>query len=123
MGKKSKGSNPNIGSLVFTTGTEGNSFFDGLSIEPVNGDDLAPENLNLRVYRDKKMRRGKVATIITGYRGNLNTLKELGKTLKKECGVGGTVKDNEILIQGDFRDQLVKSLIEKGYKKTKPTGG
>jgi translation initiation factor 1 len=123
MGKKNRGSDPKIGSLVFTTGTEGNSFFDEIRIDSVDADELAPSNLELRVYRDKKQRRGKVATIVTGYRGNLNTLKELGKTLKKECGVGGTVKDNEILIQGDFRDKIVKSLIEKGYKKTKPTGG
>jgi translation initiation factor 1 len=120
--RKNKKQNPNIGSLVFTTGTEGNSFFESIEIS-VNADELAPENLNLRVYRDRKMRRGKVATIVTGYRGNINTLKTLGKELKKECGVGGTVKDNEILIQGDFRDKIVASLIKKGYKNTKPTGG
>lgn len=122
MKNKKKKSNPNIGSLVFTTGTEGNSFFDHIEMN-VDGNDLAKENLNLRVYRDRKMRRGKVATIVIGYRGNLKTLKELGKELKKECGVGGTVKDNEILIQGDFRDKIVASLIKKGYKNTKPTGG
>lgn len=123
MSKKRKKSDPEIGSLVFTTGSEGNSFFNEIQIEAVDGDELAPSNLQLRVYRDKKKRRGKVATIVTGYRGNLDTLKELGKKLKKECGVGGTVKDNEILIQGDFRDEVVKSLIDKGYKNTKPTGG
>ena len=122
MGKKNKNNNPVIGSLVFTTSTDGNSFFDNINVE-VDADELAPSNLNLRVFRDKKKRRGKVATIVTGYRGNLNTLKELGKELKKECGVGGTVKDNEILIQGDFRDKVVASLIAKGYKNTKPTGG
>ena len=122
MGKKNRKDNPQVGSLVFTTSTDGNSFFDEINVE-VDADELAPESLNLRVYRDKKNRRGKVATIVTGYRGNLNTLKELGKTLKKECGVGGSVKNNEIIIQGDVRDKLVLSLIAKGYKKTKPTGG
>ena len=122
MGKKNRKDNPQVGSLVFTTSTDGNSFFDEINVE-VDADELTPESLNLRVYRDKKNRRGKIATIITGYRGNLNTLKELGKTLKKECGVGGSVKNNEIIVQGDFRDKLVQSLIAKGYKKTKPTGG
>ncbi|WP_235298270.1 translation initiation factor [Portibacter marinus] len=123
MGKKDKGKAPKIGSLVFTTGTEGNSFFDDIRVEETHGDELAPQSLNLRVYRDKKMRRGKVATIVTGWRGNLNTLKELGKELKVACGVGGSVKDNEILIQGDFRDKVVDLLKEKGYTGTKPTGG
>ncbi len=122
MAKKNKKDVPKIGSLVYTTSTDGNSFFDEINIE-VNASELAPENLNLRVYRDKKMRRGKIATIVTGYRGNLKTLKALGKDLKKECGVGGTVKDNEILIQGDFRDKIVASLIARGYKNTKPMGG
>ena len=122
MGKKNRKDNPQVGSLVFTTSTDGNSFFDEINVE-VDADELAPESLNLRVYRDKKNRRGKVATIVTGYRGNQNTLKELGKTLKKECGVGGSVKNNEIIIQGDVRDKLILSLIAKGSKKTKPTGG
>ncbi len=123
MGKKNKGGAPKIGSLVFTTGKEGNSFFDGLQLDDVTGDELAPANLNLRVYRDRKMRRGKVATIVIGWRGNLNTLKELGKDLKKQCGVGGSVKNNEIIIQGNFRDKVVKLLIERGYTGTKATGG
>ena len=123
MGKKNKGSAPKIGSLVFTTGTQGNSFFDEVNIQPVTGKDLASHKLELRVYRDKKNRRGKVATIVTGYRGNLQFLKDLGKELKKECGVGGTVKNNEIIIQGDFKDKVIASLISKGYKNTKGTGG
>lgn len=123
MGKKNKDRPPRIGQLVFSTGSEGNSFFNEINIEPVSIKDLASHKLELRVYRDKKNRRGKVATVVTGYRGNLQFLKNLGKELKKECGVGGTVKNNEIIIQGDFRDKIVASLIAKGYTKTKPTGG
>ena len=122
MGKKKGNKPPVTGSLVFSTSTDGNSFFDNIQIE-ADGDHPEKEKLDLRVYRDRKSRKGKVVTIVTGYRGDLETLKELGKELKKECGVGGTVKDDEILIQGDFRDKVVKSLIEKGYKNTKPTGG
>lgn len=122
--KKGKDDEPIVNRLVYTTHPEGNSFFDGLQLEEeTTADEFSPAALNLRVYRDKKRRAGKVATVVTGWRGNLNTLKELGKDLKQECGVGGTVKDNEILIQGDFRDKIVKSLIDKGYTGTKPTGG
>jgi translation initiation factor 1 len=122
--KKGKGDEPIVNRLVYTTHPEGNSFFDGLQLEgETTADEFSPSELNLRVYRDKKRRAGKVVTVVMGWRGNLNTLKELGKSLKQECGVGGTVKDNEILIQGDYRDKIVKSLIEKGYKGTKPTGG
>jgi len=127
MGKKNKkggSKEPVINRLVYTTHPDGNSFFDGLNLEEEStADEFSPGELNLRVYRDKKQRAGKVVTIVTGWRGNLNTLKELGRTLKKECGVGGTVKNNEILIQGDYRDKVVKSLKSKGYKGTKPTGG
>lgn len=123
MGKnKKKGDDPTINRLVYTTHPEGNSFFEGLELEST-AEEFDPSALDLRVYRDKKKRQGKVVTVVTGYRGNGETLKELGKILKQECGVGGTVKDNEILIQGDFRDKIVKSLMEKGYKRTKPTGG
>jgi len=123
MGKKNKGKTPRIGSIVYSTGTEGNSFFNEINIEPVSIKDLASHKLELRVYRDKKNRRGKVATVVIGYRGNLKFLKDLGKQLKKECGVGGTVKDNQIIIQGDFKDKVIASLIAKGYKNTKGTGG
>ena len=111
-----------IGSVVFSTHSDGNSFFDHIQLESTD-DDIQADNLELRVYRDRKQRKGKVVTVVTGFRGNLNTLKELGKSLKSEFGVGGSVKDNEILIQGDFADKTVDWLKRKGYKNTKRTGG
>lgn len=69
----------------------------------------------LYVYRDSKKRKGKTATVIEGFVGSADDLKDLGKHLKSKLGVGGSAKDGEIIIQGDLREK-VKALLEaKGY--------
>ncbi len=98
--------------IVYST----NPDFEYETDEKQEQETLPPEQQNLRVCLDKKARNGKAVTLITGFVGTENDLKELGKFLKLKCGVGGSVKDEEIIIQGDFRNKINQLLLEKGYK-------
>ncbi|MBO7220579.1 MAG: translation initiation factor [Alistipes sp.] len=87
--------------------------------EEQEAETLAPEKQNLRVWRDTKGRAGKVATVVKGFVGSTDDLQSLGRALKQGCGVGGSVKEGEIIIQGDHRDRVATLLIQKGYSRTK----
>ena len=80
---------------------------------------IDPKQQKLRVNIEKKGRGGKTVTAISGFVGTEEDLKELGRKLKTKCGVGGAVKDGEILIQGEFKQRIIDLLKTEGYSQTK----
>ncbi len=77
---------------------------------------LLPGKQDLRVQLDKKHRGGKAVTLIKGFVGLADDLEKLGKKIKIKCGVGGSVKDGEIIVQGDFCDRIINLLKNEGFK-------
>lgn len=113
MGKKSKRKG-----IVFST----NPDFDYSYDDEDQVETLPPNKQQLKVWIDRKKRRGKEVTLVTGFVGQEEDLKALGKTLKSKCGVGGSAKDGEIIIQGNQRDKVVALLIDMKYKAKKAGG-
>lgn len=110
MSKKNK-----VG-VVYSTNPDFQYEYDD---DEIQVDTLPPAQQKLRVQLDKKQRGGKQVTLVTGFVGTDEDLQALGKQLKAKCGVGGSAKDGEILIQGDFRPHVVELLKAAGYANTK----
>ncbi len=111
MGKNKK----NRIDIVYST----NPDFDYEYDEQEELETLPPQQQDLRVSLDKKQRKGKQVTLITGFIGTDADLKTLAKTIKNKCGVGGSSKNGEILIQGDFREKVINLLLDLNYKAKK----
>jgi translation initiation factor 1 len=112
MSKKKKDSFKNREGVVYSTNPDFN-FFENI---PGLQGTLPNEEQNLLVRIERKGRGGKVVTIVEGFVGSSDDLKELGKLLKNKCGVGGSQKDGEIIIQGDVKDKVYSILSEENYK-------
>lgn len=80
---------------------------------------LPKEKQLLRIELDKRNRKGKSVTLITNFVGSDDNLQDLAKLLKTRCGVGGSARDGEILLQGDFRNKVLELLVKEGYAKAK----
>jgi translation initiation factor 1 len=116
MGKKGK--KKRIG-VVFSTDPEYD--YDYESQEEAAT--LPNQQQKLRVMIDRKQRKGKEVTLVTGFVGTADDLKDLGKLLKSKCGVGGSAKDGEIIIQGNNKQKIIDILKKEGYSQTKGVGG
>lgn len=104
--------------MVYSTNPDF-SFNDGKGDEP---ETLPPGEQELRVRPEKKGRKGKTVTLVTGFTGKQDDLEELARLLKTKCGTGGSSKDGEIIIQGNFVDKILAILSENNYK-AKRSGG
>jgi translation initiation factor 1 len=105
---------PNSNGIVYSTDPDFR-----LETESTPEETLPAKQQKLRVSLNTKQRAGKAVTLVTGFIGNTNDLEALGKQLKTHCGTGGSVKDGEIIIQGDQRDKICGWLVNKGYSSTK----
>jgi translation initiation factor 1 len=115
----SKKNNPKKDGLVYSTNPN-------LTIQPDDDTEaiqtLPPQQQQLKIWIDRKHRQGKEVTLITGFVGSQTDLETLAKLLKTKCGVGGSAKDNEIIIQGNLRDKVLQILLEANYKAKKAGG-
>ena len=114
MAKNISHSFEGLGGLVFSTNRD-------VDLSPVEEEieTLSSESQRLKGKRDTSGRKGKVVTIIDGYQGKEEDIEELGRKVKKHCGVGGSVKDSQIIIQGDLTEKVRSYLISQGYTSTK----
>ncbi len=120
MSKKKKlNSLSDLGGFVYSTNDQErfHQYADDFQEE-----ELAPNQQKLEAHFSTKGRGGKVVTVVKGFVGTEEALKDLGKMLKTKCGVGGSVKEGEIIIQGNIRDKVIKILQDAGYK-VKRVGG
>lgn len=101
--------------VVYSTNPDFNYETDGEEQQQT----LPPAQQDLRVWLDRKQRAGKTVTLVKGFAGSDEDLRELASLLKGKCGVGGSAKEGEIIIQGDFRDRVVDILCKAGYKAKK----
>jgi translation initiation factor 1 len=104
-----------LGGLVYSTDPN-------FKLEEEHVDDLEtilPAEQKMRIVLDKKQRAGKAVTLVTGFVGRETDLEELGKKLKSFCGTGGSVKEGEIIVQGDNRDKVLQWLQKNGYTAAK----
>ena len=102
--------------VVFSTNSDYK--YDTVSEEEII-ETLSPDKQKLTVTIDRRNRGGKQVTLVSGFVGSEDDLVSLAKTLKTKCGAGGSTKDGEIIIQGDFRDKVTVLLQSLGYKLTK----
>jgi len=110
MSKKSRRDRVDI---VYSTNPDYNYEYDNENVEQETS---PPSKQKLKVYLDSKAKKkGKQATLISGFVGNDDDLKDLAKLIKTKCAVGGSVKDGDIIIQGDFRDKIIQILTTEGY--------
>jgi len=116
MSKKKLNSLEGLGGFVFSTN-------DSFEMDKNEAEEtLAPNEQYLEAHFSNKGRGGKTVTVVTGFVGEESDLKTLGKLLKTKCGVGGSVKDFEIIIQGNYRDKIMEILKKEGYN-IKRVGG
>lgn len=109
------GKNKNKTGVVFSTNPDFVYEYEGETAEP---DTLAPDQQRLHVRMERSGRGGKTVTVVDNFVGTSADMEALGKTLKGRCGVGGSVKEGQIIIQGDFRPRVIEILKALGYSRT-----